>query len=491
MNLLEAIEEHTNVAYTENGARAFATTQNSVLDYFSQGGAIRSLDDGGISSLVAPAWNDDPELTLKAIFYFRDVRGGQGQRDAFRKQLLWLSNIEPDVVIKNIGNIPEYGRWDDVVSLIDSDNIAVRRYVIETIKNQLTDDMNNYDANKSISLLAKWLPSENASSPKTKKLAKKIRAGLDISSIEYRKLLSKLRKRLKLVEQDISSKKWSNIDYKSVPSNAMLKYRSAFYRNDERRFSDYIDSVNKGNASIHAGTLYPYEIVGKILSHSIDDTMAQAMWDNLPDYIDGGKENSIAVVDTSGSMNVAGGVPMQVALSIGLYMAERADGPYKDHFITFSKQPDLQKVVGNNITSKVMAMKMANWDFNTDIKAVFDLILNAAIKNGIDNSGMVEKVYIISDMEFDSCASTDDDHTLFQVIKKEFEDAGYKMPLLVFWNVNAANKQFPMKIDDRGFINVSGFSPSILKSLLGSEIVSPYDTMLEVLNSDRYKQISV
>lgn len=502
---LDDLKDAQNVAYTENGARAFETTNSKVLDFFSHGGALRSSDDHRIRNIFSRAWSEDSELALKTMFYFRDVRGGQGQRHAFRVQLQYLASIAPDTVIKNLPLIAEYGRWDDLYSLfgisrgdgsIDSE---LRMAVINTFKNQLIADINAMKSGGNVSLLAKWLKSENASSPATKRLGFLTRQGLGMDSKTYRKTLSALRKHLDVVERHVSSGDWTGINYEHVPSNAMMKYRKAFKSHDTTRFTNFIDRVNAGEAKINVAVTYPYEIVEKIIRRDIDNKLAQGMWDNLPDYIEGSDENSIAVVDTSGSMS---GTPINVALSIGLYLAERATGPYKDHFITFSNKPKLQSVYGHTIVEKIENMYNADWMMNTNIEATFDLILNTAIRNNVSQKDMINKVYIISDMEFDACAGSGSndrwggltkhaDKTLFQTINDRFIANGYSMPNLVFWNVDSRNDQVPMKADERGFVNVSGFSPSIFKTLMTGEFNSPYELMLEVIDSERYAPLKV
>ena len=495
---LDNLKNQTNVAYTENGARAFATTGTKVLDFFSQGGALREAGADRAINIFSQAWSENNELALKTMFYFRDIRGGQGQRGAFRAQLEYLAKISPETVKKNLALIAEYGRWDDLYSLFDVDkgdktiDLTLREAVVETFKNQLIQDIEAFRSGENVSLLAKWLKSENASSKETKRLGYLTRIGLGFSPKMYRKTLSQLRKHLDVVERKVSADKWDDINYEHVPSNAMMKYRKAFDKHDHQRFETFIGKVNAGEAKINVSVTYPYEIVEKVRSREIQASVAQAMWDNLPDYVEGSDENSLAVVDTSGSM---WGQPINVALSIGLYLAERARGPYKDHFITFSNRPALQEVVGSTIVEKIQNMQNAHWDMNTNIEAVFMLILNTAVKNSVAQEDMIKRLYIISDMEFDNCTRSSNrggvDETLFQTIKHFYGEAGYEMPALVFWNVNARNVQFPMKADERGFVNVSGFSPSIFKTLMTGESTSPEELMLEVLGSERYAPLKV
>jgi hypothetical protein len=484
---LNALKGVDNYALTENGAVAKATTNSAVLDFFSQGGAIRMLSPEKQQDMFLRAWAENPELALKAMFYFRDVRGGQGQREAFRNQYKLLAELAEDTARKNISNIPEYGRWDDVYAL---DGTEVERDAYDALAKQFNKDMFSFFEDDNISLLAKWLKSENASSRETKRLARKTREALGMDSRSYRKALSKLRKHLDVVERKTSANQWDEIEYSRVPSNAMMKYRNAFAKHDRARYTDFINAVNTGEAKINVSVLYPHEIVGKIMrGGNIDTNVAEAMWNNLPDFT-GEAENSIAVVDTSGSMGMGDGLPRDVALGLGIYLAERAKGPYKDHFITFSNRPKLQELKGANIVEKVNNLWRASWDMNTNIEAVFNLVLDAAIKNNVPKSEMLDKLYIISDMEFDGATSRSNS-TLFQTIADKFSRAGYEMPKLVFWNVNARNVQFPMSMDERGFQNVSGFSPSILQSLMTGEFIGPYELMLEVLNSERYKSVTL
>lgn len=345
-----------------------------------------------------------------------------------------------------------------------------------------------------ISLLGKWLPSENASSPETIKNAKVIRKFFGLSSKDYRKSLTALRHKISIVETKMSAKKWSEIDYSKLPSQAGMRYRQAFYRNDGERYEAFIDALQNGdeNVKINAGTLYPYEIVREIrnlrygTSSSTEVGVLDQLWKNLPDYFEGQQDNSMVVVDTSGSME---GLPIEIALSLGMYISERNKGQFHNHFMTFSSQPQLIELQGSNILEKINNMEKSNWGMSTDIKAVFDLILKTALDSNLSSEEMVSRILIVSDMEFDDCARGSNDMSLFETIRKEFEDNGYKMPNLVFWNVNARNAQFPSRMSDTGVQLVSGASPSIFKNLIKGEMLSAYDMMLEVINDERYLAI--
>jgi hypothetical protein len=442
---------------------------------------------------------------MKALFYTRDVRGGQGERDTFKKIIKQLAFTHPDVLAKNINLIPFYGRYDDLLVLLDT---PLEKLTMTIIRAQLLADIDSEQP----SLLAKWLPSENASSRETQRLAKKVANNLGLTAKQYRKTLSTLRGRIKLVETQMSEKKFGEIEYDKLPSKAGMIYRKAFYRNDEERYTDFVNSLvksienNDKEVKINVKTLFPYEIVGKfpitmttannhrhynaVVGHASanDEKLLDAMWKSLPDYIGDNFDNALAIVDTSGSMR---GNPIQVALSLGLYLAERNKGTFANHFITFSRNPELQEVVGDTLGDKLRNMSKADWDSNTDLESVFHLILNTAIKNVVPQDEMPSKLFIISDMQFDGAVRSGNNKTLFEKMREKFADYGYKLPEIVFWNVNAVNPNFPVKVNETGTALVSGCSPSIFKNLLAGKDMTPYGMMLDVLESERYATVIV
>lgn len=435
------------------------------------------------------AYHEDPLLATKALFYFRDVRGGQGERETFRTLLKFCAHQHPEAIIPNLGLIAEYGRWDDLYSLMDT---PLEDAIWAIVDLQLAEDTTSDNP----SLLAKWLASENASSSTTKRNGRKTRIALNMSPRNYRKTLSRLRRKIGLVEQMISDNEWTGVQYDKLPSKAGMQYRKAFMRHDEERYAHFLEQVKSGEKKINVATLFPYEIVEK--AHctgwgarpnmsELEIAALEAMWSALPNYFEGTESSGIVVADTSGSMS---GRPIEISISLAMYTAERNTGPYKDKFITFSAHPTLQTVTGNNIVEKIINLNHAHWDMNTNVKAVFDLIRQTAVDKGASQEDVPTHIYIISDMEFDGCTGNVNER-LFQTIDREYKEAGYKMPFLVFWNVNSRNDQQPMSMDQRGFQLVSGCSPSIFKSLLSNTAVSAYDLMVEVLNADRYEAIRV
>lgn len=501
---MNALSNATNVTYTENGAVAKATTSSAMLDLFAQGGSLRNRDENDALRLFTTAFGEDSLLATRAMFYFRDVRGGQGERDTFRKQLKWMASAHPDIIRKNIKLIPYFGRWDDLYTLFDTE---LEGDAIDAMAHQLAEDVGA----ERPSLLAKWLKSENTSSKESQRLARKTREGFGLSSKAYRKTLSKLRAKINIIERLVSANEWENVNYEAVPSQANLKYARAFLKHDNDRRREFLGSLSKGEVKINASVLYPYEVVRKAhearYGQSADRMLVDGLWKALPDYIGDSQENAIAVVDVSGSMS---GLPLDVAVSVGLYLAERNTTPaYHNKFITFSSQPELVNVVGHDLVEKLENMERSHWEMNTDIEAVFRLILNTARQNGLSQDEIPSKLYIISDMEFDAATTgtgggwygnptygntkvvATPTKTLFQSIAAEYSQAGYTMPNLVFWNVDARNTQFPMSMDERGFQMVSGCSPSIFEHTMKGGFVSAYDLMLEVLNSDRYQVVNV
>lgn len=476
--LMEAIENDTNFTLTENMALTHKTTKSDVLDYFSMGSALRTREPISKFSLFSKARAENKELAYRSLFYSRDVRGGQGERQTFRDILAIALDNYAGEVLKVLKLIPEYGRWDDVVYLFDiSSNAGVKNIISNFLHEQIEEDLKSDNP----SLLAKWLPSINAGKD-SKRVAKDLIVRWGVSASDYRKTLSFLRNKIDVVERKMSASKWGDIEYSHVPSNAGLLYRNAFLKHDYARYSEYLANVAKGTEKVNTGTLYPYDIVGKVFAGESSQYLDLA-WKNLPNYVKEG-EHAIVVADVSGSMY---GLPLNVSISLALYFAERNKGAFQDYFMTFSSSPELVKVKGNTLYKKVINLSHAHWDMNTNLQKVFDLILKTAVSNHISEDEMLKKIYIVSDMEFDACA---ENATNFQEIKRKYAEAGYEMPELVFWNVDSRNNQSPITVNDEGVVLVSGCSPSILKNLMSGKKFSPYTLMLDVIMAERYNPVA-
>ena len=466
------MKKETNKGLTENGALTLKSSESHVLDLFSMGGALRNRDKEEVKQMISLALGEDRDLAIKCLFYLRDVRGGQGERQTFREGLSVLSNYYPDEAKKLLPLIEEYGRWDDIFYL---ENISIENFIRE----QLILDIKS----ERPSLLAKWMPSENTSSKKTIELARKMRKYLGMSSKNYRIMLRNLRNKINLVETKLSSNKISDIEYSSVPSKAQLKYKKAFANKDEVRYSKYLEDVKEGKEKINASVLFPYEIVREAKKE--DNETLEALWKNLPDYTNN-NEKAIVVADTSGSMSWSNNaLALDVALSLAMYFGERNEGVFKDKFITFSERPQLQEISGNTLNQKYRNLSRADWGGSTNIQGVFDLLLNTAVLNNLSKSDMPSTIYIVSDMEFDMCTRG---FTNFENIKEKYTNAEYEMPTLVFWNVNSRNNNVPVDKNEKGVILVSGCSPSIFK--MATEKTTPELFMIKTLNSKRYDAIS-
>lgn len=462
---LNSLYDASSMGETENGAVTFIRSGSNLLDFYAQAGAMRNCPEEALD-LFKKAFAEDREKAVRILFYLRDVRGGQGERTLFRTCLEWLGTAYNDVFEQIIEHIPEYGRWDD--AFFDNDKC------IQLILGQLGDDRDS----ETPSLLAKWLPTINASSPTTRAKAKFMAKKLGMNDIAYRVLVRKIRKQIKAVEELMSAKKWGEIDYSHVPSQANRIYKNAFAKHDEVRYNAFIEKAETGEVKINAATLYPYQLYKS--AHTDYSKTLEALWNQLPDYTMG--KNALVVADVSGSMS---GDPISVSISLALYFAERNKGQFKDHFITFSGQPRLQRIVGKTLLDKMNSIHDSEWGMNTNLQAVFALILDTACKNNTPENELPETIYIISDMEFDNCV----DKTNFETMREMYQNAGYKLPNVVFWNVNASGKNLPVQKDESGVALVSGFSPVIFK--MAVENKSPEQVMLDTINSQRYENIKV
>lgn len=484
--MLEHLKNEANRTYTENGAVTYATTYSDCLDLFATIGALRSSNEQEIISRFVRAFTEDPNLALKTLFFARDVRGGLGERKVFRVCLQWLAHNAPASVKKNIPYVAEFGRWDDLLSLLGT---PCEKDAMLLIKKQLETDLESMDMGDDVSLLAKWLPSVNASNAQTVAYAKRIARFLGMTDATYRKTLVKLREHIRIIENSLREKDYS-FDYSKQPSKAMFKYRKAFYRNDGERYGEFLGKASRGEAQLHTGTLTPYEIIKPFFYEHVGDQEASAIdatWNAQEDFTR--DENALVVIDGSGSMySRTDPMPATVALSLGIYYAERNTGAFHNHFITFSERPQLVEIKGETILEKVRYCHDYNEVANTNIQKVFELILRAAVNNNVPQSEMPSTLYIISDMEFD-CCTRGAELTNFEYAKKIFAEAGYELPRVVFWNVQSRNKQQPVTQNEQGVALVSGCSPRIF-SMLKSGILSPLGYMLDILGAERYEKIA-
>lgn len=483
--------------YTENMAIAVNDTGSDLLNLFSIAGALRGQPRERIEHLFELALAEDLLLATKLSFYTRDVRGGLGERDTARIMWKVLASRHPLVMKKNLHLIPEYGRWDDLYSLIDTD---ICNDVWELIRRQFYNDFSIliHQAGKEykpISLLAKWLHSPNATSKASRKLGKLTAKKLGISEKRYRKILSSMREYLNVVEKKMCANEWEKIEYPLVPSLAMKRYRNAFLRHDGERFKDYLKDVADGREKINASTLYPYDIIeeygvvqseGKNFTTLKDyDKTLEALWKALPNYVEG-NHNILVMPDTSGSM---WGRPLNTALGLGIYFAERNHGVFKDVILTFSSKPSFVKLKGDTLRSKIQCIPAIV--SNTNIQAAFELILQVAKENKLTNEDIPKTLVIISDMEFDAARGYDSDWLFYDKMKRMYAESGYKIPNIVFWNVASRHNVFHALHEYEGVQMFSGHSASTFKSVINSIGTTPYEAMLKVLNSERYSLVTI
>lgn len=499
--MLNSIKKELNKKLTENGASAYSSTLNSVLDMFAFGAAYRGRDDRDVIELFERALDENKELAMKCLFWIRDARGGAGERRFFRVCMKWLAETYPDWAYEVMSYIPDFGRFDDLYCFVDT---PLQQEALAMIGNQLYIDA---DATFP-SLCAKWAKSCNASSKETQHLGRLTANVMGLTYHQYQKMLTKIRNRLNVIERLMSDGRWDEIEFEKVPSNAGLRYSRCFSTREElkERYGDFItDNKTKVNSTV----LYPYNCavkahsVGYMPYGSIEREAVNKYWENLPNYIgDNNANNFMCVCDTSGSMTLGNSnpKPIDVATSLAMYFAERANGPFHNHYISFASRPQLIEIVGRDFVEKINRIRNTNLCDNTNLEAVFNLLLNIA-KSGIPAEDFIKNLFIISDMEIDQatneiryCDSFYDRETksyngfksLMERIRDNWErQTDIPFPKLYYWNVNARNNTVLSLGPDVSYI--SGASPAILKQVLSGK--TNWELCLETLLGERYKVI--
>lgn len=501
--LLNGMKNATNYTYTENGALTHKTSMSGLLDLFGMGAAYRTRSDSDCIVLFQDAFKENPVYALKCLFYLRDVRGGQGERRFFRVVTKWLADHETAAMRRNLQYVPEFGRWDDLYVFVGT---KLENEAFNFMKKQLALDVEC----KTPSLLAKWLKSENTSSKESRILADRTRQAFGMTHKQYRKTLSLLRERINVVERLMSAGKWDEIEFDKIPSRAGLIYRNAFARHDiermksEKQARSYEDFMKDEKTTVNAKALYPYEVVSQAYNltsnhnrwwnspesvEDVDPIQRNAInkyWDNLADYFNGCSLDALCMIDTSGSMwGSEASAPINVAISIGLYAAERARGPFAGHYISFSSRPQLIETKGVDFVDKVYRIYRTNLCDNTNIEAAFDMLLDTARRTNCSQEDFPKSIIVVSDMEFDSQVGYygNRNNTLMENIAHKWAMTGYKMPNLVYWNVQARQNNIPMQVKN-GVTLVSGMSPVIFEQIMKGK--TGYDLMMDKLNEERY-----
>lgn len=474
-DFVEAIQ--TNNVTTKNGMTTNSSTLNDCVNLFFSIGAMRGKVVKGLISLFSKAFNEDPRTAMRILFWSRDVRGGAGERQIFRDILSYLVENHTDAIRVNLDLVPEYGRWDDIQLLFGSE---LEGDVITLIVDGLK---------KNNGLCAKWMPRKG-------EVFNKVRKSFGVTPKELRKLIVYLSD---TVEQKMCSSNWDKIDYSKLPSLAMSRYSKAFNKNDNDRFSKYKEELIKGNVKINAGAVYPYDVIKSLKMG--DAELASEQWNALPNYMEGSDELILPVVDVSGSMSCSAGnsanlTCMDVAVSLGIYISERNRGVFKDMFVTFSDTPTVQKLVGT-LKERVSQLTSSDWAMSTDLEATFNMLLQQAIKHSVLQEDMPTKILILSDMEFNQATGEywgDNSRwtpTAMEMIRQKYQEHGYEVPSIIFWNINSSGSNFPTRFNETGTALVSGFSPSIMTSLISGGDVSPIAILGKTVNSERYEPITV
>lgn len=480
MSFMDELQKQTNKTRTENGAVTNKSTLNPCLDFFSMAGAMRSNPKDAIT-LFDRAYAQDRLIAIRTLFYLRDVRGGQGERVLFRTLLKHLQAFDPTVYEKIVTYVPEYGRWDDLFAA------GLNLSVVDLIKQQLEADEFAMEAKTNVSLLAKWLPSENTSSKATKALAVQMAKALGLKPSKYRRKVVALRKYIKLLEEQMSANEWSDIEYSKLPSQAHRKHTKAFKRHDSDRYGQFLSKAVKGEVKLNTATVYAYEVFDMVRAGQTD--AANAVWAQLPDYTDG--KNAIVLADVSGSMTsrVSGNTTaMSVSVSLALYFAEHNKGPFQGKFMTFSDNPQVVDVLGSTLEQRLHNIENRQWGMSTNLEAALMAILNAGVASGAKGDDMPKVLYVISDMEFNQAISRPD-ASIFDNARGAYQAAGLPMPHIVFWNVMARQVQAPATKLDSNVTLLSGLSQSTFRYAVEGK--TPEELMLAVVNGPRYATIEL
>ena len=497
-------------SYTANDGTAYRTSGSTLVDlnfsvpalrqvavdfygkskhnrYFY--GAHRSMDAVEALRLFITSYDEDPLYTMKWLMYARHIKLGLGERDVFRMILTKIGDLHPEMALQFIigTELWNYGRWDDVLRIFfDTTSGILHDGLGELITNQFRRDVMGCGLGDSISLLAKWMPSNNTSSKQKRSEAAILQSLLHLNAREYRKTLSRLREHLAVVDRKASLNQWNDINYNHVPSKANLKYRNAFLKHDEERRKAYLASLQKGEDSvkIHADSMFLYDIVQAYIENNgfwggslkpYDETLEQ-LWnaqESPKDY-----DDILVIRDGSGSMEqkLSGNssvTALNVAGSIALYCAQHNKNEFfKNRFITFSNRPQMVDIsMCQTLRDKLRRLHRFDDYSNTDIEATFDLILDTAVRNHLRQDELPSSCLIISDMQFDQATKHEDNTTVIESCRQKFEALGYTMPRLIFWNVSVyAHNTIPVQMHPSGVILVSGFSNSIVDMVVSREL---------------------
>lgn len=515
------MKTYQNVSVTENGGIGYRTTQHPLADLNFMVSSLRNREEAFIVKQFVKAYYASPKYAVKWLFFLRDISEGLGERRTFRVCMKYLAQSHTEIAEAVMKLIPEYGRYDDLLVFLDT---PLRESVCGFFKKQLEQDLRSMREGGQISLLAKWLPGINTSSRETRRYARLLAEGFCMSERAYRKSLSALRAYGNVVEVKMSASDWEAIEYEKVPAKANLKYDAAFARHDGKRRAEYLAGVLAGDAKLNGKGIMPYEAVHRFLGGKYfygsglkDDLLAELMWQQLSRQgfqNEWGLSDCIVVADGSGSMYTkAGGsssvTAIEICNALAIYFAEQLKGVFRNKAITFSSRPQFIDLgQGKNLKEKLEIMLAHNEVANTNIEAVFELLLDMAVSGKVPAEELPKQLLIISDMEFDAAsapesrsgrwngaASERGSHwnrftpALFETIRVRYRSAGYRIPRLIFWNVCGRSDTIPMVDNGEGICLLSGFSQNAMKIADDKEKKDPYESLCRVLDGARYEAV--
>ena len=454
-------------ALTANGMVARVSTANANLDYFFRAPALRGKD---VLSLFVSAYVEDRELALRITQWMRDVRGGAGERQLFRDVLMFVAAYDIDATRALMHKTPEIGRWDDLLVIEGPLKQEAFAMIAQALR----------DGNR---LCAKWMPRQGAK-------AAELHAFMGWTPKQWRKTLVSL---TNVVEQQMCANEWDAIVFDQVPSLASARYRTAFNRHTPK-FAEYVQKLATGEATVNANAVYPYDVLKQVNVYEMTKTTLDhvvAQWEALPNYV--GEASVLPMVDVSGSMvaRISKSLTcMDVAVSLGLYLADKNRGPFKDTFLTFSSTPQLVRIKGN-VVEKMRQMSNADWEMSTSLDRALDIILSTAVEHGVTQAQMPQMLLILSDMQFNAyehVTTQSQPLSAIEMIRVKYAKAGYRMPAVVFWNLNGSYANVPVAYDATGVAMVSGYSPQVLTSVLSGAIdeLTPEAIMRRTVMIDRY-----
>lgn len=511
----------TACARTWNGALSYACPDpsgeiNGRASLFFKG--CRGLNTPRLYKYLRECARESLLDTFLLAFHLRDCRGGKGERELGRQAFTWLFVNYPSEFRKVMHLIPDYGRWDDLLlffpnvlklntlpqvrndyssNLQNEDYLynlhALQSEVVGLVAAQLRTDLQMMDEGEPISLCAKWTPTEGDSLDKRHGIFKTLAKALSVSPKKLRREFNTpLREYLRIVEKYLCSRRWNEIDYSKVPSQCMRRLKKSFQNHDEERFLKWRESLQKGEVKVNAGALHPHNLITEIMNKNTVDPVTEAQWNVIEEKVKSSASlgDSVAVIDTSGSMI---GIPLSVAVAMGLLISSSVQGPFHGHLISFNNVPKFTVVKDGDLYSRFQTVKNMDWGGSTNLESTFKLILQRGLECKLTDEDMPKRLFIISDMQFNCVeghGSYGSIHTTnMENINRLYKDSGYTRPQIVFWNVNGSSTDFPVTVDENNTVLISGFSPTILNSLIERDKFTTETILRKALDDERYNPV--